>query len=181
MSLAMSRTATATEVDVKPSATKKTTRRSGSQNRSLPIARPINQSISNSSSLAIVGVAVVIAFALFGAFNFAHLFAPTNELKMEKMGVSAVPVSLDSSSIERKLGFVSISGSASSDSRSPLKHVEAVVELLDGKHHTLKVESALLELDPIPANQAVPFHVELADNPNAAAYRIRFRQMTGTE
>ena len=181
MSLAMSRTAIATKVEVKRSATKRPARRPIRQNRTLSMARPVNRTISNSSTLFIIGLAVVAMFALFGAFNFARLFAPTNELKLEKKGTSGFPIALDSSSIERKLGFVSISGSALSESRSPLNHVEAVVELLDAKHHTLKVESALLELDPIPANQTAPFHIELTDNPNAAAYRIRFRQMAGTE
>ena len=152
------------------------------RNESHPISlRSEKKSATGASNGVIIFSAIVIAFALFGLFNVAHLFTPASDLKLESSPNSNFPVSLSSATVERKLGYISVFGSAESESAANLTHVEAVVELLDANRHTLKVESGLVEFDPLPSNQAAPFHVELSDNPNAVSYRVRFRQMAGTK
>src|SRR5262249_36244127 len=81
--------------------------------------------------------------------------------------------------IERRLGFITVTGSISSHATRPLAQVEAVVELLDAKNETIQVEEGLIEFDPLLPAQTAPFRVDLPDNTHAVAYRVRFKQLTG--
>ena len=89
-------------------------------------------------------------------------------------------VLLANANVERRLGFVTVTGSVFNRSRQKLSNVEAVVELLDSHNRTVQVESALIAFDPLPAGQAAPFKVEMPDNTNAVAFRTAVRTMFGS-
>jgi|SRR5579871_2013748 len=81
--------------------------------------------------------------------------------------------------IERRLGFVTVTGNIVSHDPQPLHQVEAVVELLNAQHETIEVESGMIGFDPLMPGQTAPYRVDLPDNVHAAAYRIRFKQLSG--
>ena len=89
-------------------------------------------------------------------------------------------VLLANANVERRLGFVTVTGSVFNRSHQKLSNVEAVVELLDSHNRTVQVESALISFDPLPAGQAAPFKVEMPDSANAVAYRTGVRSMFGS-
>lgn len=89
-------------------------------------------------------------------------------------------VALVSASAERRLGFVTITGSVSNHASRALTDVEAVAELLDSSGRTIGMESAMIAFDPLPSGEPSPFQVEMMDNAQAVAYRIRFRQISGS-
>ena len=103
---------------------------------------------------------------------------PAPELQLEKEMTSG-DIALGSASLERKLGFITVTGDAASRATRNLPRVEAVVELRDAQRHTLRVESALIGLPTLAAGDTAPFQVEMPDDSRAVSYRVRFRQMAG--
>lgn len=127
----------------------------------------------------IVVFATLCGLAVVGAGSVVNAMRPTPGLHLiasSDVGAKAV---LNSSSIERKLGFVTVSGTVLSHTSQALPRVEAVVELLDAQNKTVQVESGMVAFDPLPSGQAAPFHIEVTDVPQAVGYRIRFRQLDG--
>ena len=105
--------------------------------------------------------------------------ASTPTLRMVSMPAANGQVALTNGTLERKLGFVTVTGSVFSRAKHNLSQVEAVVELLDSQNRTLQMQSALVAYDPLPVGQSAPFRVEMSDNPRAAGWRVHFRQMFG--
>jgi hypothetical protein len=88
-------------------------------------------------------------------------------------------VSAEAPQAVRSVGFVRVSGNLVNRSDVSLDKVEAVVDLLDGEKRTLRTESALVARNQIEPGQASGFSVEMHDDPAAAAYRVRFKQLYG--
>ena len=88
-------------------------------------------------------------------------------------------VTAGQAAIERRLGFVTVTGSIASHVTRPLSQVESVVELLDAQNETVQVESGMIAFDPLLPGQMAPFRVELPDNVRAVGYRIRFKELSG--
>src|SRR5581483_9919082 len=86
---------------------------------------------------------------------------------------------MGSAKVERRLGFVTVTGDVRNQSARSQSRVEAVVELLDSRNHTLQMESSLIAFDPLAAGESAPFRVELADDPHAVAYRVHFKRLMG--
>ncbi len=105
--------------------------------------------------------------------------ANTPTLRMVSLPAANGQVALTNAALERKLGFVTVTGGVFSRAKHNLSQVEAVVELLDSQNRTLQVQSALVALDPLAVGQSAPFRVEMNDNPRAAGWRVHFRQMFG--
>ncbi len=124
-------------------------------------------------------VSVLCGLAVVGAASVVTALRPAPGLRLVPAQSSQSKASLASASIERRLGFVSVSGSVLSHNHQPLAKVEAVVELLDAQNHTVQVESGMVAFDPLPPDEAAPFHIEVTDVPQAVAYRVRFRQLDG--
>ncbi|HLI49441.1 MAG TPA: hypothetical protein VKV18_12230 [Chthonomonas sp.] len=88
-------------------------------------------------------------------------------------------VRLCTAEAKRQEGFVSVKGSLQNLSSRPLRHVQAVVELLNSKGLPLDVETAPIVLDPVLPHQNAPFHIVVEDSPQATSCRIRFRTLLG--
>jgi hypothetical protein len=88
-------------------------------------------------------------------------------------------VALGSATVERRLGYVTVTGAVVNCSARSLSRIEAVVELLDRQNRPLQLESGLVTFDPLPKGESSPFRVELPDNARAVAYRVRFKQLLG--
>jgi hypothetical protein len=88
-------------------------------------------------------------------------------------------VALGSATVERRLGYVTVTGDVVNRSARSLTRIEAVVELLDKQNRPLQLESGLITFDPLPRGESSPFRVELPDNVRAVAFRVRFRQLLG--
>ncbi len=177
MSLAVSRVSVATDVDVPRSITRQVRTKQVVRTRKIAFAKVTPK--AQTPNIQIVATAVVVSLGILGAFNLSNGMFPPNGMRLEKSHDSSYPISLDSATSVRKLGYLSISGNAVNDSRTNLSHIEAVVELLDAKNHILATESSLIESNSFISGQAAPFQVEVSDNPKAIAYRVRFRQMSG--
>ena len=178
MSLSLSRVSVAPDLDVPLRLTRRASTKRVSRTRKVAVAKVVRK--TETSNLLIVVAAVAVAIAILGAFNLSNLTEPANGMKMEISQKSSSPITLDSPSIVRKLGFLTVSGNAVNQSQINLSHIEAVVELFDSKHRLLTTESSLIGSDSFFAGQTVPFQIELSDAPRAVSYRIRFRQMGGS-
>ena len=131
---------------------------------------------------ALCGVKVLAALcglAAAGAAGIVGALRPAAELQLVASSEAGAKATLASASVERKLGFVTVSGTVLSHNSQAIPRVEAVVELLDAQNRTVQVESSMVAFDPLPSGQAAPFQVEVTDIPQAVAYRVRFRQLDG--
>ena len=179
MSLALSRISVATDADVPRRLTRRNSTKRVARAGKSAVAKVVRK--TETSKLLIIAAAVAAAAFIFGVFNLSSLSVPSNGMKMETSQNSSIPFSLNSSSTVRKLGFLTVSGNAVSDTQTSLKYIEAVVDLFDSKHRLLATESSLINTDSFGAGQNVPFQVELTDSSKAVSYRVRFRQMSGFE
>lgn len=108
-----------------------------------------------------------------------------NAMSQQNLRLVSAPSShgrvvMTNASIDRRLGFVTVAGSVvNSTKKETLPNVEVVVELLDNHNRTLRVQSALIAYDPLPAGQVSPYSVEMNDDPRAVGIRIRPRKMFG--
>ena len=131
---------------------------------------------------AVCGVTAVVTLcglAIVGAGTVVSALRPAAELQLIASSGSGAKATLASASVERKLGFVTVSGTVLSHNHQALPRVEAVVELLDAQNKTVQVDSGMVAFDPLPSGEAAPFRVEVTDVPQAVGYRIRFRQLDG--
>jgi len=130
-------------------------------------------------------IALVVATTTLGACAVSGMKlivwskARDTALRLVQPSGEGAQVQLCGTSAERKLGFVTVTGSVKNRTVQLLGHVEAVVELKDARHNTVAVESALLSLDPLKAGETSPFQVEMEDQPRAVEYRIHFRRLLG--
>jgi len=85
-------------------------------------------------------------------------------------------VTLTNATLDRRLGFVTVTGNVFSRAKSAIPNVEATVELLDSKNHTVQIQPAMVA-GSLPAGQSTPFRVEMLDDARAVGYRIHFRGM----
>ncbi len=135
---------------------------------------PASTGRKNRLLLATVGLSVGAGIAL--GLTTAPILAEnrnSSTLRLLAVQTDANAPALESASADRRLGFVTISGSLRSPYR--LNSTEAVVELLDQSNHTLRVERALVAQN-IPGS-AAPFQVMLPDDTRAASYRIYFQPL----
>jgi hypothetical protein len=125
-------------------------------------------------------VAVLFVLAGIGA---ASLLARRGdwELRLVPASPGATPAVLASSTIERKLGFVTVTGSVTSYAARPLRNVQAVVELLDARSHPVQVEAALLPYSSLAPGQTAPFRVEVTDSAAVKGYRVTFAELDSSE
>lgn len=127
---------------------------------------------------AVLKVSVCL-LAVVGAGSVLRATQPTPALVLETPTVVNGQAALGSASVERRLGFVTVTGTAVSRAKRPLTNVEAVVELLDAKKQTIQVESALTTFSPLQPGGTTPFRVEIPDDSRVVSYRIRFKQLLG--
>jgi hypothetical protein len=147
-------------------------------------SRPLRRRVSRRSRalralvrlMACLGVG---SLAVVGAGSVLHSVHPAPTLKLVLSASQQGRVVLDTASVDRRLGFVTITGSVSSHTSRPLSKVEAVVELLDAANRPVQVESGLIAFDPLLPGQASPFRVEVNDNTQAVTYRVRFKELLG--
>ena len=108
-----------------------------------------------------------------------------NAMSQQNLRLVSVPgnherIIMTNATIDRRLGFVTVTGSVfNATKHETLPNVEVVVELLDIHNHTLGVQPALITYNPLPAGQVSPFSVEMNDDPKAVGVRIRPRKMFG--
>lgn len=131
----------------------------------------------------LLGVALCIGtcgVAAAAGWNVYHQLNSVSTLSLITSAGAQGRVTLNAVTAERRLGFVTVTGSVVSRSSSPLHNVEAVVELLNARQETVGMESSLVAFDPVTAGEKVPFRVELVDSARVVAFRVRFRQLSGT-
>ncbi|HZT42981.1 MAG TPA: FxLYD domain-containing protein [Chthonomonadaceae bacterium] len=121
----------------------------------------------------------VCSFAAWG-WHAVRAMESASSLHLVAAAFPKARVGLVSASAERRLGFVTITGSVTNHAARSLSNVEAVAELLDSRGRTIGMESAMIAFDPLPAGEPSPFRVEMMDNTRAVAYRVRFRQISGS-
>jgi hypothetical protein len=124
-------------------------------------------------------LSTVCGLAVIGAMSVVNALRPPSDLHLVRSSDTGARATLASAAVDRKLGFVTVSGTVLSRNPQALPRVEAVVELLDADNRTLQVESGMVAFDPLPSGQAAPFQVEVTDVPQAVGYRVRFRQLDG--
>ncbi|HZP81136.1 MAG TPA: FxLYD domain-containing protein [Chthonomonadaceae bacterium] len=128
--------------------------------------------------LGLMGSAAILALGAAGVRSLALGTRPA-ELRLLAAAPSSQQVRLGGAKVERRLGFVTVTGDVRNQSARSQSRVEAVVELLDSRNHTLQMESSLIAFDPLAAGESAPFRVELADDPHAVAYRVHFKRLMG--
>jgi hypothetical protein len=131
------------------------------------------------AACAVIAFSTLCGLAVIGAASVVSALRPTTELHLVASSDTGAKATLVSASVDRKLGFVTVSGTVLSRNSQAIPRVEAVVELLDAQNRTLQVESGMVAFDPLPSGQAAPFRVEVTDVPQAVGYRVRFRQLDG--
>jgi hypothetical protein len=129
--------------------------------------------------LTLLGSAL-LCFAVIAVTTFLLSDRQSPGLRLESGPASGLLTSCAPTAV-RRLGFVTVTGvvvNRSSDSQS---HIEAIVDLLDGKRKTLSSQSAMIQRESVAPGQQSSFRLEMADNPSAAAYRIRFRKLNSID
>jgi hypothetical protein len=124
--------------------------------------------------------AVAAGTAVVGAKTLLHVMQPAPALRLLKNERAGASVALASASVERSVGFATVTGNVINHTNQPISNVEAVVELLDAQNKTIRVESALVPFDPLPVGVTAPFRVELTDDSRAASYRVSFKRLLGS-
>ena len=104
---------------------------------------------------------------------------PAPELRLDNSGGSQV--ALNGASVERHLGFVTITGVVANRQAANLSQVEAVAELLDAQQRPVQMEYALVGSRALAAQSNAPFQIILPDNAKAVSYRVRFRELAGAD
>jgi len=128
---------------------------------------------------AIVALAVLIA----GAW-FAGLTGTSTELTLlasPMVGQVGARPSIKAGAIktERRHGYVTVTGMATNLTQKPLRNVEAFVEFFDKRGELLRSESALIDIPVLMAGEESPYSIQARDMPDAASYRVRFRELLG--
>lgn len=129
---------------------------------------------------ALTFCAAALGTTIVGAQTLIRTFRPAPALQLRNSLGAGASVGLASASMERNVGFITVTGSVINQTQKPIPHVEAVVELLDAQNKTVRVESALVPFDPLPVGAASPFRVELTDDSRAASYRVHFKRLLGS-
>ena len=122
----------------------------------------------------------VIVFTVIGLSSYFLRDQRMPVLPAESLPAGAV-VSAKSPHIVRRLGYLVVTGSVMNRSAKSLSRVEAVLDLLAADRHTLHSESAMVESDSVAPGSSSTFRLAMADAPNAAAYRLRFRRLNGSD
>lgn len=125
------------------------------------------------STALIVGVTAVVAG------RAALLSRPLGMELRQLPAPKGSQVEAGALTLERKLGYITVTGSVANLSNRTYSNIEAVVELLDSHQQTVQMESGLIAFASLPAHQSAPFMVETTDNPKAVACRVRFKQLLG--
>ena len=102
-----------------------------------------------------------------------------NAVTLQMQTVNGATFALAAPQVERAAGFVSVTGNFENHKNTPVKQVEAVVELLDKDNNTVGMESALVASVKVPAHGDSPFHVVVPDNKQVAFCRVSFRELLG--
>lgn len=126
-----------------------------------------------------LGLSMLMLCGVVGLGTSAAMRQTSSDLKLIREQTSGNRVALTTAAVERRLGFVTVTGTVTNHSRRSLPHVEAVVELLDEAGRTVGLESALLAFDTLRAGEQAPFRVEMQDQAHASGYRVHFRQLLG--
>jgi len=126
--------------------------------------------------LYLLGMAICMA----GGFFIGRVPGPGEPaLHLVSVPSNTSNVFLANTSVERHVGFVTVTGNVFNRSKVALSNVEIVVELMDAQNRTLKVDSALIADDPLPTGGNSAFSVVVEDDARAARYRVRPRKMFG--
>ena len=150
----------------------------------LPAPQPLRRTRRRSNLLRQAGIALGLTCGL-GILGLAGVGArdllqshETPTLHLASAPTIGKTVGLASASVERRLGFVTVTGNATNMTAQPVGDVEAVVELLNADGHPVRVESALLT-GSLLGKASGPFSVVMNDNPKAVSYRVQFRRLMG--
>lgn len=123
--------------------------------------------------------AVIGSLSCIGAATVVKGLTPETTLRREMPASSGSEVTLGSATVERRLGYVTVTGEVANQTKASLSKVEAVVELMDARNQTVRMESALISFNPLPAGRVSPFQVQVPDDSRAVAYRVRFKELLG--
>ena len=125
---------------------------------------------AGSSVLVLAGVGARTAWSNIHAGSDLKLIDPV---------IDRPQVALSTPSVERRLGFVTVTGTVANAASIAQHNVEAVVELVDPENRTVRMESAMIAFDPLGPKQSAPFRVEIPDDSRAVGYRVRFKKLSG--
>jgi hypothetical protein len=117
--------------------------------------------------------------AAVAAVLLARGFAPAPSLRLVDSTPRNAAAGLVSASFDRRLGFVTVTGTMANRTHHPLVDVEEIVELLDDDSRTVRMESGMIAFRRVEAGSTSPFRVELPDIAGATGVRVRFRRLEG--
>jgi hypothetical protein len=125
----------------------------------------------------------VISLLLLAAGTLAGVFVSSASrsagLRLDSSAAPGASVALSAASVDRNLGFATVTGTATNFSGRPLQDVEAEVELLDASGRPLHFEAAMIAFSRLDRGAASPFSVTMQDDARAVSYRVHFRQLLG--
>ena len=122
-------------------------------------------------ALTLICLGVALAARYAGAADAGLRFVPDS--------ITGALLRLNGAAIDRRLGFLTVTGSVTNHSGAPQENVEAVVELLDANGQPIGYESALIAFSRLDRSETSPFSVTMQDDSRARAYRIYFRTLLG--
>ena len=122
-------------------------------------------------------VSVALLAAIFGA---RLLWPPRGELaELRGLDTDKAVVALKSTRAERRLGFITLTGTMVNQGDNSLRNVEAVVEYFDTARNLVRVDSALIEVPNLMSAGESGFEVHSRDSAEIKSYRVRFRSLLG--
>ena len=127
-------------------------------------------------TLAIASLLIVTVITTFN-FILADHVGPTLKVDTATRGIA---ISSLEPTVVRHLGYVAVSGKLLNRTPNSLRHVEAVVDLLDASRNTLRTQSAMVEREAIAPGQKSSFQLEMKDEPGATSMRLRFKNLYGS-
>ncbi len=103
----------------------------------------------------------------------------TSNLTQEEPEVSEPLLELLNYSGSRSYGYITIEGEVKNISNEKMESIQAVVRTYDANGDFVTSSDALIDYDPILADQTSPFSVMVKDNPAIENYRVEFKKFWG--
>ena len=151
------------------------------ENPAAPLKRRAPRRRNRLRAMIVISLAVLLSAGVgVAAQKTIQALRPAPDLRLDNSGPGS-QVGLTGASVERRLGFVTITGSVTNRQAANLPQVEAVAELLDAQQRPVQMEAALVGSRALGAQANAPFQVILPDNAQAVSYRVRFRELAGAD
>lgn len=127
----------------------------------------------------LIGIGVIVVFFVILIIVSANPGEEQAQQVLPATTTNTYSLELLSSTNEREFGYITTSGEIKNISGINMSNVVAVVSYYTTDGAFVKSDDALIDYNPILANQTSPFEVITTDNPLIKKFKVEFQIMSG--